>query len=61
MLVARNDHDLSARLEPVHQGQELGHHAPLDLSLRAQLLALGRDGVDLVDEDDGRGVAARRP
>ncbi len=53
-----DDDDVAARFQAVHQGQELGHHAALHLAVAAHLLALGRDGVDLVDEDDGRGVLA---
>ena len=33
-------------------GQKLRHHAPLHLT--CDLTSLGSDGVDLVDEDDGR-------
>ena len=43
--------------KPVHEGQELRHDAPFDLAFR--LLAFRRDAVDLVDEDDGRGVLLR--
>mmetsp|Transcript_7662 Transcript_7662/g.16937 ORF Transcript_7662/g.16937 Transcript_7662/m.16937 type:complete len:557 (+) Transcript_7662:788-2458(+) len=46
-----DDDDVRACLEAVHQRQQLRNDAALNLALR--LLALGRDGVDLVDEDDG--------
>jgi len=56
--VGRAHHDhVRARLEAVHERQQLRHDAALHLALR--LLALGRDGVDLVDEDDGRRVLLR--
>mmetsp|Transcript_39864 Transcript_39864/g.95355 ORF Transcript_39864/g.95355 Transcript_39864/m.95355 type:complete len:354 (+) Transcript_39864:1131-2192(+) len=45
-----DDHGLPATLHAIHQGQHLGNHAPLDLT--ACLVALRRDRVDLVDEDD---------
>ena len=55
---ADDDH-LPARAQAVHQRQELADDALLDLA--PDLGALGRDGVDLVEEDDaGRGAAARR-
>ena len=38
-------------LEAVHEGQQLRHDPPLHLAVG--LLPLGRDGVKLVDEDDG--------
>ncbi len=49
-----DDDDLAARLQPVHQGQQLGDDAPLDLA--RHLVALRGDRVDLVDEDDGGSV-----
>merc|ERR1719267_405892 len=49
-----DDHHVRARLEAVHQREQLRDDAPLDLALR--LLALGGDGVNLIDEDDGGGV-----
>mmetsp|Transcript_3034 Transcript_3034/g.7689 ORF Transcript_3034/g.7689 Transcript_3034/m.7689 type:complete len:505 (+) Transcript_3034:1102-2616(+) len=52
-----NDHHARALLQPVHEGQHLTHDAPLDLTVG--LLALGSDGIDLVDEDDGGGVLLR--
>ncbi len=56
--VGRGDHhQIGARLHPVHQRQEL-RDQPLLRSARTHLTALGRDRVDLVDEDDrGRGLA----
>lgn len=44
-------------LEAVHEGEHLGHDTPLHLAVR--LVTLGGDGVDLVDEDDRRGVLLR--
>ena len=41
-------------LEAVHERQQLRHDPPLDLSVG--LLSLGGDGVEFVDEDDGRRV-----
>ena len=52
-----DDHEVLARLEPVHQGQKLGDQ-PL-FRLAGDLAALGRDRIDLVDEDDGRGGLGR--
>lgn len=50
--VARcDDDDAGGGLQPVHQGQELAHDALLDFA--PGLVATGRDGIDLVDEDDG--------
>ena len=43
-------------LEPVHQRQQLRHRA--GVGMRAGLAALGRHGVELVDEDDRRRVMA---
>ena len=58
--IRRADHDdLAAFLQPVHQGQQLGDHPALDLLVAGHLLALGGDGVNFVNEDDGRSVAAR--
>ena len=58
--VGRADDDhLAARAQAVHQREELADDALLDLA--PDLGALGRDGVDLVEEDDaGRGASARR-
>ena len=47
-----DDDEILARLEPVEQGEELGDEALLGLAL--DLAALGRDRIDLVDEDDRR-------
>ena len=47
-----DDDEVLARLEPVEQGQQLGDEALLGLAL--DLAALGRDRIDLVDEDDRR-------
>ena len=52
---ADHDHRIDA-LEPVHQRKKLRHRA--GVGMRAGLAALGRHGVELVDEDDrGRMVA----
>ena len=48
----RNDHRVLPRLDPVEQGQQL-RDEPL-FGLAGDLAALGRDRVDLVDEDDRR-------
>ena len=57
--VRRSDHDhVPARLQAVHQCQQLRDQAALCLALAAQLVALGGDRVDLVKEDDRRGPAA---
>ena len=45
--------------QPVHQRQQLRDHALLDLALH--LGPLGRDGVDLVEEDDARRAAPAPP
>ncbi len=45
-----DDDEVLARREPVHQRQQLGDQ-PL-LGLAGDLAALGRDRIDLVDEDD---------
>ena len=56
--VGRADHDhLAARHEAVHQAEQLRDHALLDLA--DHLGALGRHGVDLVDEEDRRRVPGR--
>ncbi len=47
-----DDDDLATAAEAVHQGEQLRDHAAFRLS--RHVLALGRDGVDLVDEDYGR-------
>ena len=57
-LVGGHDHlDVAAVVEAVELVEELEHGA-LDLALAAGggLVALGADGVDFVDEDDGGGV-----
>ena len=52
------DHDhLAACDEPVHQAEQLGDDAFLHFA--DDFGALGRDGVDLVDEDDGGRTAGR--
>lgn len=45
-----DDHDVLARLEPVHERQQLRDDPPLDLA--GDLFSLGRDGVYLVHEED---------
>ncbi len=49
-----DDDDLSALVEPVHQAEQLGDDAALHVA--PGLATLRGDRVDLVDEDDGRGV-----
>mmetsp|Transcript_37429 Transcript_37429/g.76302 ORF Transcript_37429/g.76302 Transcript_37429/m.76302 type:complete len:501 (-) Transcript_37429:109-1611(-) len=49
-----DDHDRGTLLQAVHQREELGDNAPLDLAVG--LVPLGGNGVDLIDEDDGRGI-----
>ena len=51
-----DDDDGIDPLEPVHQRQQLRHRA--GVGMRAGLAALGRHGVELVDEDDRRRVMA---
>src|SRR3990170_426154 len=58
LAVRRPDHDdLAAPLESVHEGQELRDDAPLDLA--RDLFPLGRDRIELVDEQHGGGVLLR--
>src|SRR5262249_32286447 len=52
-----DDHDLAARVEPVHESEELRDDAALELAL--DVLARGGDRVELLDEDD-RGRALLR-
>ena len=54
-----DDDYLSACLEAIHQGEELSDDASLDLARPSHFLALGRDGIDLVDENDGGSVPLR--
>ncbi len=49
-----DDDDLAAGLEAVHQGEQLGDDAFLDLAL--DVGAVGGDRVDLVEEDDAGGI-----
>ena len=52
----RDDDEVLARLKPVHQAQQLGDDALFRFA--GDLATLGRDGIDLVDEDDrGRGCS----
>ncbi len=53
----RDDHRVLPRRDPVEQGEQLGDQPFLGLA--AHLAALGRDRIDLVDEDD-RGRRLRR-
>ena len=46
---ADDDH-LPSALQTVHQSEQLRDHALLDLAIR--LITLGRNGVQLIDEDD---------
>jgi hypothetical protein len=52
-----HDNDVGARLHAVHQGEQLRNDTTLDLAV--SLVTLGRNRVDLVDEDDGRRVLFR--
>lgn len=52
-----HDHHVGASLHAVHQGEKLGDDTALDFSVG--LLTLGSDGINLVDEDDGRRVLLR--
>ncbi|VVB72341.1 Uncharacterised protein [uncultured archaeon] len=47
-----NHHNLTAFLQAVHHGQELGHNPPLHLA--SDIPAPRGDGVYLVDKNDGR-------
>ncbi|VVB64770.1 Uncharacterised protein [uncultured archaeon] len=49
-----NDHHLASRLHAVHESQELGHYATLNLS--CDLLALRGDRVNLIDEHNARSL-----
>ncbi|GIX64830.1 uncharacterized protein BcabD6B2_42650 [Babesia caballi] len=62
--IGSGEHDhVFARRDAVHERQQLADDAPLELA--GALLALGGDGVDLVDEDDRgrvlRGLLERPP
>src|SRR2546428_11475009 len=48
-----DDDDLAARLQAVHQGEQLCDDPPLDLA--RDLVSLRRNRVQFVDEDDARG------
>mmetsp|Transcript_24647 Transcript_24647/g.39055 ORF Transcript_24647/g.39055 Transcript_24647/m.39055 type:complete len:588 (+) Transcript_24647:303-2066(+) len=52
-----DDHHIGPALQPIHQGEQLGDDTALDLAVG--LVALRRDGIDLINEDDGRGVFLR--
>ena len=52
-----DDDDLPAVVEPVHEREERGDDAGVDLVLLGG--AHGREAVDLVEEDDGRLAAPR--
>mmetsp|Transcript_53913 Transcript_53913/g.120597 ORF Transcript_53913/g.120597 Transcript_53913/m.120597 type:complete len:265 (+) Transcript_53913:1452-2246(+) len=45
-----NDHYLAAALDAIHEGQQLRNNALLNLA--TGLVSLGRNGVNLIDEDD---------
>jgi hypothetical protein len=49
-----HDHHPGPPLHAVHASEQSGHNATLNFAIR--LLALGSNGVDLVDENNGRGV-----
>src|SRR5690606_11241169 len=52
------DHDdVLPRFEAVHQCEELRNDTPFHLAGR--LLSFGRDGINLIDKDDGGGVRLR--
>ena len=52
-----NHDEVRTRLEPVHQSQQLRDEALLRLA--GDAVALGRNRIDLVDENDGRRVLGR--
>ncbi len=53
--VSGSHHDnVRAGLEAVHESKELRHNTALHLAI--DLVTLRGDGIDLVDEDDGRCV-----
>ena len=45
-------HHLLPLLESVHHGEELCHHTTLNFA--SHILAPGRNGIEFIDEDDGR-------
>ena len=47
-----HNNNVRARLQAVHESKQLGNDAALNLAIR--LLTLRGNGVDLVNEDDGR-------
>ena len=47
-----DDDDTPAALEPIHERQQLRDHTLFHLLVAAGFLALGRNGVDLVQEDN---------
>ena len=49
-----NDDDGRALLQPVHEGQHLTDNATFDFTVG--LFTLGRNGINLVNEDNGRGI-----
>src|SRR5262249_27159211 len=49
-----DDDDLSPRLQPVHEREQLRYDPALDLLLAAQRRPLGRDRIDFIEEDDAR-------
>lgn len=49
-----NDDDMSSCLKTVHKSQKLGDHSPFNLTMN--LLSIGSNGVDLIDEDDSWAV-----
>src|SRR5690606_15760989 len=53
-----NDDEVGARLQPVHQRQQLRDETLFRLT--RYLPPLGRDGIDLVDEQDRWGGLGRR-
>src|SRR2546421_4185568 len=49
-----HDHNIGSGFHTVHEGEKLRHDTALDFAVC--LLTLGGDGVDLINEDDGRRV-----
>ena len=52
-----DDNNLTTALDTVHEGEQLRDNTLLDLALG--LLTVGRDGVDLIDKDNGGLVRLR--
>ena len=52
-----DDHHVITTLHAVHEGQHLSDHASFNLT--RDVLALGADGINFVNEHDGRSVVGR--